>query len=558
MSALASRGTLRREWFGRATTRVETLPVPAVLAALVLVEWIAVLALALSVRHSGWVYYQGGDQLWFYTLGWLLGHGELGQASVGYGWSVLLTPIARIAGPNLVSALPAIVLLNVLVLLPVAMFALYGIAARLGGRLFGYWTLVVWIVVPFAGIRYTNPGYHQRYTELLLPQGFGLTALADFPAMVACLVAIYFCAREVFSDRPQLLDAAAAGVAAGAAVAIKPSTALFLAGPLLVFAYRRRFASAGLFAATMLPALVTLTLWKSRGLGYVPAFGNALVPHPVAAGTSLTAVNLGNYLNRVDWHRFTNNLDLLREHFWSGRVLQWLVIAGLIGLARQSRPALLLVGGWFAAFAVVKGSAASVEDGSVFRILMPAFPAFVLLLASVPLLLPRAPRRLAEWRPAFSGPSVRVRRSILATAIALSAILPFAAIAAARQHGGSVDAASVTAGTPPVPINIDLGVHAEVSGRQVVLAWRPSAGFYRLWRGPAAQGDGYTCNPTAPGARQCVVGLPEAGVTHAPRFVDHPRPGRWVYRVAVAANWLDDPQYGDVYFVTMPIAVRVR
>jgi hypothetical protein len=558
VTTLASRIPVRREWLARAATRIEALPVPVALGALVLVEWVAVLALALTVRHSGWVYYQGGDQLWYYTLGWLLGNGELAQTSVGYGWPAVLAPIAHIAGPNLVSALPAIVLLNVLVLLPAAMLALYGIAARIGGRLFGYWALIVWIVVPFAGIRYTNVGYHQRYTELLLPQALGLTGLADFPTMVAALVAIYFCARDLFSDRPQLLDALAAGTAGGTAVAIKPSTVLLLAGPALAFAYRRRFTSAGLFVLGMAPALLALLVWKSRGLGYVPVFGSALAPHPVAAGGSLTAVDVSSYLHRVDWSRFTSNLDLLREHFWSGRVLEWLVLAGLIALARRSRTALLLVGGWLAAFVIVKGSAASVEDGSVFRILMPSFPAFVLLLASLPLLLPHAPRRLSDWREAFASPSPRIRRAVVGTAIALSAVVPLAAFATASPRGGSADAASVAAGTPPVPVNVDLGLRAVVSGPDVSLRWRSTGGFYRVWRGPAADGDGFTCDPSAPGARQCLIELAEVGVTRESEFADRPPPGRWVYRVAVAANWLDDPQYGDVYFVTMPVDVHMR
>jgi hypothetical protein len=558
VSTLASKIPVRREWLARAATRIEAFPVPVVLGALVLVEWVAVLALALAVRHSGWVYYQGGDQLWLYTLGWLLGHGELGQSPVGYGWPAVLAPIARIAGPNLVSALPVIVLLNVLVLLPAAMLALYGIAARIGGRLFGYWALIVWIAVPFIGIAYTNVGYHQRYTELLLPQAFGLTGLADFPTMVATLVAIYFCARDVLSDRPQLLDALAAGVAGGAAVAIKPSTALFLAGPALAFAYRRRFTSAGLFVLGMAPALLALGLWKSRGLGYLPVFGSALAPHPVAAGGTLTAVDVSNYLNRLDWNRFTSNLDLLREHFWSGRLLEWLVLAGLIGLGRRSRTALLLTGGWLAAFVIVKGSAASVEDGSVFRMLMPAFPAFVLLLASLPLLVPHVPRRLSAWREAFPGPSPRVRRGFVAAAIAVSAVVPLAAFAVATPRGGTADAASVAAGTPPVPVNVDLGVHAAVRGKQVLLDWHGNGGFYRVWRGRPAGGDGFTCDPASPGARQCLVSLPEVGVTHDSHFSDRPPPGRWVYRVAVAANWLNDPQYGDVYLVSLPIAVHSR
>src|SRR5437763_6573625 len=117
-------------------TRIRVSPIVAkieaaspvhVFAAFVGAEWIATLLLALTVRHAGWIYYQGGDQLWYYTLGWLLGHGQIAQTVVGYGWSALLAPIARLAGPNLVAALPAIVLLHVLVLLPIAMAAPHGI-----------------------------------------------------------------------------------------------------------------------------------------------------------------------------------------------------------------------------------------------------------------------------------------------------------------------------------------------------------------------------------------------------------------------------------------------
>ena len=45
--------------------------------ALAVVQWLAILAYALTVRHNGWIFYQGGDQIWLVTTGWLLGHGEL-------------------------------------------------------------------------------------------------------------------------------------------------------------------------------------------------------------------------------------------------------------------------------------------------------------------------------------------------------------------------------------------------------------------------------------------------------------------------------------------------
>src|SRR5919204_130749 len=130
---------------------------------------------------------------------------------------------------------------------PVALLCVWGIADRLGGRVFAYWATLLWLSVPFIGIKYADAGYHQRYTELTLPQSFGLTILADFPSMVAALVAVYFALRVL--DRHDAIDAVAAGLAAGLAIAIKPSNTVFLAGPLLGFAYRRRFLSAAYAAA---------------------------------------------------------------------------------------------------------------------------------------------------------------------------------------------------------------------------------------------------------------------------------------------------------------------
>ena len=82
-----------------------------VLGGLLVVQWLAVLALALTVKHNGWLYYAGGDQLWHYSGAYFMAHGDLPPTFVGYGWSFLLMPVAAIAGPNLVSALPVIALL---------------------------------------------------------------------------------------------------------------------------------------------------------------------------------------------------------------------------------------------------------------------------------------------------------------------------------------------------------------------------------------------------------------------------------------------------------------
>jgi hypothetical protein len=550
-----------RNAVARAATLVDELPVPRVLAGFVVVQWLAVLATALVVRHAGWIYYQGGDQLWYYTLGWLLGHGQLTQTPVGYGWPAMISPISRIAGPNLVSAFPAIVLLNVLVLLPIGLASLYGIASRIGGRLFGYWAVVLWIALPFIGILYTNVGYHQRYTELTLPQSFGLTAMSDFPTMVAALVSVYFVVKALVGEHPHLIDGVAAGVAAGASIAIKPATVLVLVGPVLALAYRRRFAIAGAMLAGIAPATVALAVWKLRGLGHLPLLSSSAHRHvaDLAAAAPVGAVNFGKYWHQLDWSRFLNNLDLLREHFWSGRLIEWLVLAGLIALARRSITAALLVGGWFFAFAIVKGSYgnASIEDASLFRIMMPAYPAFVLLIAALPLLLPHAPAKLREWRPAFAAPRPRTGWRAIGLAVFVTAVLPIGAFAMANTAGG-LKPATIGATIMPIPANVDLGLSASVQGHRVTLQWKagkPLGGpvFYRIWRGRT---DGLSC-PPGPGGRLCKLVLPEIGTTHAGRFVDRAPKGMSVYRVAIAANWLNVANYGDPYLVSSPVTITV-
>jgi hypothetical protein len=569
VSAFETDVAASRLWWARTRTaataaaeRIESWPVPAVLGALIGIECLAVLGLALDVRHNGWVYYQGGDQLWYYTLGWLLGHGHLWQTPIGYVWSFWLAPIARFAGPNVASAFPAVILLNVLVLLPVTMLALYGIARRIAGRLFGYWTLAVWIAVPFIGVLYTNTGYHQRYTEVVLPQGFGLTAMADFPAMVALTVALYFCARTVLEARESLVDAAASGVAAGIAIGMKPSISLVLLGPALAFVVRRQLPALGCFVAGLAPAVIALAWWKERGLGQLPLLSGAPAssPNGVAAIQPVVALNFHKYFGDISWHHFTANLDQLREYFWSGRLLEWLVVAGLIALGRRSRVALALVGASFLPFVLVKSSyIAMIQDTSLFRILIPAFPLFVLGLAALPFLVPGTVRP-GPFAQTARRLSPRTRLALVGVAVLLTAVVPMAATAAASRQGPPT-AAILTGTQMPVPVDVDLGLKAVVRHGRVLLTWRaqhPAGGrvFYRVWRDRATPARGLSC-PAVPGAQSCTLAFTEIGVTRQAARTDTPGAGAWTYRVGVATNWLDDPGYGDVYLASEPLVVRV-
>ncbi len=338
---------LERGWNGlshlgasltQAALRLADRPLP-VLAALVAVQWLAVLAFALTVRHNGLVFYQGGDQINYTTNAWLLGDGLLPPAILGYGWPMLLLPFAWLAEADYVSYLPFTMALNVLVLGPIALACVYALAARIGGRLLGLWAAALWVAAPFLAIPFFRSDYHDRYVEQFLPQALGLTALADFPSMVCLLVAAWLAVRAL--DAGDWTNAALAGLAAGFGIAIKPANVLFLLGPALLVLFARRFRLVLPYAAGLGPPLLVLLVWKVRGLGDLPLF--ALEEVRTAAGATLAApvgvsVDVSRYVD-LDWTNFRSNMAELREFFWSARVLQWLPFAGAFAVARRSRAA---------------------------------------------------------------------------------------------------------------------------------------------------------------------------------------------------------------------------
>jgi hypothetical protein len=527
-----------------------------VLGAFILAQWIALLVFALTVRHNGWLYYAGGDQLWHYSGAYLLAHGHLPPSFVGYGWSILLLPFAAIAGPNIVSALPAIVLFNALVLGPVALVAVYGIGSRIAGRLFGYWTALLWITFPYLGVLFVEPGYHQKYTELTLPQLLGLSSVPDYPAMVALLVAAYFCLRAL--DSTGWHSAAAAGLATGYSLAIKPSNSIFLFAPavlLLVLKWRALLP----FALGLAPTLATLALWKYRGLGQLAAA--PAEPMPLAAGVG----GLGRRVYNPDlnsWNHLHQVLLALREHFWASRVMEWLPLAGMVALLLRSRRGFLLLGPWFVAYLLLKATydPASVDDASFWRILMPAYPAYLILAASIVLLVPgvRAHPGPVELR-------LRGRRLVAAAAAAavVFAVFPLAVIAAVPPlHDVGRQAMSYGAGLIPVSRNV--APRASDRGGAVTLSWRPQSSsaanvFYHVLRTNApGEGPSLCAGRLNNAADNCQFSGGSVGTTKARTFLDRPGPGKWSYRIGVSANWLDDPSLGDVTVLSRPVNVTVR
>jgi len=544
-----------RAWSAiRATVdRLLAHPVPVV-AGLAAAQVVAATAFALSIPHNGWIWFQGGDQIWYSTSGWLLGGLDLPTAGVGYAWPLVLAPITWLTGATYVEAMPLLVPFNVLVLGPVAVAYVYALATRIAGRLFGYWAALTWVVAPYACIPLFTDRYHERYVDQFLPQALGLSGLADYPSMVALLAAAVFTARAL--ERPGWRDPALAGLLLGFAIGMKPPNALFAGGAVLAVVLARRWREGVALAIAVTPALVALALWKHRGLGTLPLFAADEVRVALGPDGAVGGIDVGKYV-KLDWGHWQQQMAQLREHFWSQRTAQWVPFAGVVAVAARRMPLAGLLAGWLAAFLVVKGAQeqASIESGSFFRLLMPAWPAYLLLFAAIPLLVPTLAKRLG---PRIEPPPLRPQRDgQLVAAIVALAVVPLVAVAVARPLGGP-DRAVVQDDVGNVlltPVDRAIATRVEARGEARVLTWTaPDYGpkvFYRVIR-TNAEGPDTSCGPKGD-TTECSLTGEVLATTREPRYVDGSPPAGVTYRIGVAANYADDPEGGDVFVLGPPV-----
>jgi hypothetical protein len=543
---------------GRTVDRLLAHP-RAVAGTLVGAQVALTLVLALSVDHNGWVWFQGGDQIWMTTTGWLLGEAKLPPTEIGYLWPAAQAPITWATGPTYVQALPPLVLGQVLVLGPIALLCVYGIAARIGGRLLAYWASFLWVIAPFAVIPLFVDRYQERWSEQFLPQALGLTAMADFPSLVVVLAGVLFVVRSLSPGR--VPDAVLAGLLVGAAGALKPPNLLVAVGVALAYVVARRWREGLACGAAIVPALLVLLLWKVRGLGEIPAF--AIEQARLAAGSvpPVAELKLDRYFD-LDFEHWREQMGELREFFWSARVAQWAPVAGLVAVLRVRRGAIAaLLGGWLAAFLVVKGfsTRATIESGSFWRLLMPAWPAYLLLLASIPLLVPTLARRLGDRMQPPQSSSVSLRW--IAIVVVATVAIPAVAIAASTPLEPPPTKAIVQdfeSGNILTPIDDEVALRVEdtATGRRLTWSgggpWRADV-FYRVFRYDAP-GDDTDCYRSGGVAWYCLLRGEPIATTRDLTFVDESAPATATYRIGVGTNWVDDPDEGDVFAFSLPVA----
>ena len=528
-----------------------------VLGTLAAGQLVATLVLASSVPHNGWVWFHNGDQIWLTTQAWMLGHLELPPTELGYLWSLVLAPLMGFTGPTFVQAMPPIMALNLFVLAPIALVCVYGIGERIGGRLLGYWASLLWVVAPFASIPLFVDRYQERWTEHFLPQALGLTSLSDFPSMVLALAAALFVVRSL--DASRLADAAMAGLLLGAAGAMKPPNLLMGAGAALAYLVARRWREGVVFGAAVVPSLLVLVLWKERGLGELPVLSLGEVR--VAAGVGLVALDVDRYIE-LDLDHWRLQMDQLREFFWSPRLAQWAPLAGLLAVLRvRQAPIAALLGGWLAAFLLVKGfsTRADIQANTFWRLLMPAWPAYLILFAGIPLLVPTFARRLGDRiRPTAIGP---VAWRWVVVAAVLTVAIPAAVITASSPSTRPERAVfQDDVGNfimTPIAENVRLEAERTDDGQSLSWTsggpWRADV-FYRIYRNI---GRDVQCE-NADGANSvyCFIRSVPIATTRATTYLDGDAPpGAW-YRIGVGTNWLDDDTQGDVFAFSRARATR--
>ena len=536
------------------------------LAVVIAFQVLATVALFFSVNHNGWLTYQGGDQIWLVTSGWLLGKGMIGYALTGHGWPMLLAPLTWITGSSSVQLLPADdsapgwsaradcdarglrhrrqargsprrrLVCRRIRRCAVRRDPLFRTAlSRLVGR-----------PVPAPGARADAAGR--------LPVGRRSARLRGVHrprAPCGCLPR-GGARRDVRRRR--------VGAQARQRAVPRRATRRLRARPPLGAPAAVRNALA--------PALLALTIWKSRGLGEVPLFAQSEAVR-LAAGLGdpvlASATSWFDRTVRLDPDTWRENMSNIREFTWSARVIQFLPLAGAVAVARRSVPAAGLMLTWLLGYVVIKGAAdvATVESGSFWRLVMPALPAFVLLDGGGPAARPHL-RSTGSGRGSHPTPGA-VRASTLPRPSSRSSPSSLSPSSCSRPSSTS---SRIRTGLYVIPELVvdEIGVPADpdavsLTVRRVgdanVLRWTDSTTrartFYRVYRSSLSRGfSEMVCE--ARGSDRCDLRAETLVTTRDHTFVDRDPPADAIYRIGVAANWLDDETRGDVVAISPPVA----
>jgi hypothetical protein len=161
---------------------------------------------------------------------------------------------------------------------------------------------------------------------------------------------------------------------------------------------------------------------------------------------------------------------------------------------------------------------------------------------------------------------------VLAGALAFG-VLPLVMLAFFKPFRDET-AAKYSASSVFVPVSKEFDLRSVGQQGTVLLQWKVPKGaanaFSVVFRSPAefripkgSPGNfplvrnGIRCDRPSGAASHCFIEMTQIAALRGNGFAETPVPGRWTYRVGVAANWIDDEQAGDVMMISPPVTIRV-
>ena len=333
------------------------------------VQWVVTVGVALAASRTGSVFGDTAGIQETIAAASSVAHGTLPPAG-GPLYPLLLAPVARLS-TRADTVASVVVTVNILILGPIATYSLLEVARRVAGRVFAAVAAAVWLFGPVLAVPLFLDNYRDTYVDDVLPALYGLTIQPAYLAMVLSIVAAMLALRAV-ADAPRA--AFAAGLLAAAAIACVPIGAGIAGGVVLALAAARRWRGVGEAFAGLAAGIAPTLIWRHRAL-------------------ETATITLGH----PSWDAFQGAMANVREFFYSNRLLQWLPVAGAIGMFRLLRPAAALAAGWVAIAAVIGAATPTSFDGGRFFVgLIPVWPAYALLVAAIPALAPTLVRRLGD------------------------------------------------------------------------------------------------------------------------------------------------------------------
>jgi hypothetical protein len=356
----------------------------------ILIQWGIVALLYFDVIHDPYhqtgtfIFHQGGDQDSYFALARSILDGHPIRSQFTLGYPLLLIPWIVVFQPaSSTSLIPPIAIFHAFVLFPLSQGIFLTLAARITRRrLVALAALFLWTVLPillYIGLALVN---HVQLGALWAGHLVWLQMLSDPPATFLTLLSFWLLFRLIDSAVPrrELGWAAALGAACGLLLLIRINSVLSVGVVLLVLTVSRRWRALALVIGLSIVFFCPQLVYNAANFGSPFAVGYVVFDQ--------TSQGLMNFIYPLKV--LTSRYAFLA---WGGLFsLAVLMGGGLYALWRADRIGTLIIGLWAAGYLAFFSLYYYSWTGSLFRFLIPVYPAYALLTVSLLLYRKDRPR----------------------------------------------------------------------------------------------------------------------------------------------------------------------